>query len=87
MAETTEAYTLKWYQAEFWKESTNPGNTWQPAKEPTRYTCRFRGNTLVEITPRDAGPGYPLYLRESLKAKTAPMRQVTRYISPSIVVW
>ena len=87
MVETTETYTLKWYQAEFWKESTNPGNTWQPAKEPTRYTCRFRGNTLVDISPRDSGLGYPLYLRDDLNGTKAPIKQVKRYVSPVTLAW
>jgi hypothetical protein len=87
IVETTESYTLLWKQSEFWKESTNPGRSWQPSKTPTRYTCRFLGNTLVDISPRDQGPGYPLYLRDSVKKTQAPMRQVTRYISPVILAW
>ncbi len=84
---TTEAYTLKWRQSEFWKESTNPGPSWQPPKEPSRYVCTFRGNTLVDITPRDAGPGYPLYVRGSIKAGQAPTLQVTRYLPPVVPSW
>jgi hypothetical protein len=57
VVEAIETYTLKWKQSEFWQESNCPGHTWQPAGEPARYTCRFRGNTLVEITPRDPGAG------------------------------
>lgn len=81
VVETTETHVLKWKQAEFWKESTHPGPSWQPAKEPRQHVCRFRGNTLVEITPRDPGPGYPLYLREEMKATNAPMKRVSRFIS------
>ena len=87
VVETTETYTLKWYQSEFWKESTNPGNAWQPAREPTRYICHFRGNNLLDIAPRDQGPGYPLYLRDNLNGGKAPMRKVTRYVSPAILSW
>jgi hypothetical protein len=85
--ETTETYTLKWKQSEFWKESTNPGSSWQPPKEPTRYVCRFRGNTLVDISPRDPGLGYPLYLRDPLKLSKAPMKPLTRYLPPVVPSW
>ncbi len=46
--------------------------------------CKFRGNTLVEIRPEPAriteGLGYPLYLREHMKARVAPMKTVTRFV-------
>jgi hypothetical protein len=87
LQETTETYTLKWQQSEFWKESTNPGPSWQGPKEPTRYVCRFRGNTLVDIAPRDQGLGYALYVRDPLKSHQAPMRKVTRYLPPVIPAW
>jgi len=87
VVETTESYTLLWKQSEFWKESTHPGRSWQALATPVRYTCRFRGNTLVDISPRDQGPGYPLYLREHFKKTQALMKQVTRYISPVILEW
>jgi hypothetical protein len=87
VVETTEKYTLKWYQSEFWKESTNPGNAWQPASEPVQYTCRFRGNTLVDISPRDQGIGYPLYLRDGMRQAKAPMKKVTRHIPTVTLRW
>ncbi len=87
VTEKTERYTLKWKQSEFWKESTNPGPSWQPEPKPTEYACRFRGSTLVEISPRDEGPGYPLYLRDLLKARCAPLKNVTRYVPPVLVAW
>jgi hypothetical protein len=87
VVETTEAYTLKWKQTEFWKESTNPGSAWTPLDPPAKYTCRFRGNTLVDIAPRDAGLGYPLYQRGALKSGAAPMKTVTRYLAPTLVSW
>jgi len=37
-------------------------------KEQT-YTCRFRGSTLVDISPRDETPtSYPLYQRSYLSS-------------------
>jgi len=81
--ETTEKYTLKWKQDEFWKESTNPGSAWQALKDPAVYTCTFRGNTLINISPRDLGVGYPLYERDALQRMTkAPLHKVSRYIAP-----
>ena len=86
MTETSETFTLKWKQSEFWKESTNPGASWAAQNPPVRYTCRFRGATLVDISPRDAGPGYPLYERGAQRG-LAPTMKVTRYIAPSLVSW
>jgi len=68
--------------------------------EPTygiRYTCHFKGNTLVDISPRPEKPnwkemgsddgkatavrkGYPIYLRDHMKADKAPMKEATRYV-------
>jgi hypothetical protein len=87
LPETIERYTLKWKQSEFWKESTNPGPSWQPDRKPTEYVCRFRGNTLVEIGPRDQGPGYPLYLRDHLKSDRAPLTKVVRYVPSRLLAW
>ena len=83
VVETTEKFTLKWKQDEFWKESTNPGNNWQARSNAAVSTCTFRGNTLVDIFPRDRGLGYALYEREELKHRTnAPIKTVTRYVAP-----
>ena len=85
LATTTEAYTLKWKQEEFWKESTDPGAQWKPADPPAKYTFTFRGNTVIDVSPRDTGLGFPLYQREALKAADAPMINVQRYIAPRLV--
>ena len=53
----------------------------------TRYTCYFKGNTLVDIDPRDQSPGYPLYRRDAYKATTAPIRHMIRYVSPYTISW
>ena len=53
-----------------------------------QFTCQFRGNTLVDISPRPEGTGYPLYTKRSqYKAEKAPMKKVTRYVSPTIIQW
>ena len=53
-----------------------------------KYSCSFRGNTLVDISPRDEQPrSYPIYLRDHLKkAAPAPMKKVTRYIAPKEIL-
>ena len=54
----------------------------------TKYTCRFRGNTLVEISPRDdKSTAYPLYLRDHYGADRAPMKTVERYVAPLTIRW
>ncbi len=87
VVESTETFTLKWKQTEFWKESTYPGPSWEPLKEPARYSCRFRGNTLVDISPRDEGKGLPLYQRDSLKSTTVPTHKVTRFVATTVPKW
>ena len=39
------------------------------------YTCRFKGNTLVDISPRDERPGfYPMYNRDEYQNNEATMK-------------
>ncbi len=53
-----------------------------------RYRCHFRGNTLVDISPRSNEPTeYPTYLRDHYKIDRAPMRAVERYVPPSTIHW
>jgi len=42
----------------------------------------FRGNDLVDISPRESGLGYPLYQRERYKQTKAPLKKVSRYVAP-----
>ena len=52
------------------------------------YTCRFKGNTLVDISPRDERPGfYPMYNRDEYQNNEATMKTVTRYVSPILIDW
>jgi hypothetical protein len=53
----------------------------------TEYTCTFRGNTLVDITPRDEALGYPIFVRDHMKADKAPTRLATRFVSPVVINW
>jgi len=87
VAETTEVHAQAWQQSDFWQECTNPGSAWKPAKALKRYVCRFRGNTLMDISPRDEGPGYALYQREAMQGTNAPMKSVERYIASVLPRW
>jgi hypothetical protein len=87
MAETTESYRLKWRQSDCFFECTDPGSSWNTTDPPTRYVCKFRGATLVDISPRAEGIGYPLYQREQMKRTKAPMKTVERYIPPKLARW
>jgi hypothetical protein len=52
------------------------------------HTCRFKGNTLIEITP-PLTDGSPLYQKrpEKYKVTQAPTKKVTRYITPAVLKW
>ncbi len=54
----------------------------------TRLTMKFRGNTLVELTPPLA-PGSWLYQQRPAlyRARQAPMKEVTRYVTPFQLRW
>ena len=59
-----------------------------PGPDLQVHLCRFRGNTLVEITPPFA-PSSRLYRErpERYKSTEAPMKKVTRYVSPTVLRW
>ncbi|MBI2844081.1 MAG: glycoside hydrolase family 127 protein [Armatimonadetes bacterium] len=44
------------------------------------YTLRLRGNTVVNVSPRNNTPWYPTYRRENLLRTTAPMVRKMRYV-------
>lgn len=51
-----------------------------------KYSITYRGSTVVDISPRDTRPGmYRLYQREHMKATTAPMRRVERFVTNSLL--
>jgi hypothetical protein len=50
------------------------------------YHLSLRGSTVVDISPRDEAPtSYPLYLREHLKAKQAPLKTAPRFVADQII--
>jgi hypothetical protein len=54
----------------------------------TTYAITFRGNTVVDITPRDQSPAaYPMYQRDAMKADKAPMKTVQRHATTKVAKW
>jgi Beta-L-arabinofuranosidase, GH127 len=51
------------------------------------YTLRFRGNTLVDVSPREDEGYYPIYRRDQYKQSQASEREVTRYVAPQLIKW
>jgi len=52
----------------------------------TTYSCKFRGSTLMDISPRDTSPtSVPLYQREHLDKEKAPVKEVTRFVPKRII--
>jgi hypothetical protein len=57
-------------------------------KQNTLYAITFRGNTVVDITPRDESPtAYPMYHRDSMKAGPAPLKTIERCVTAKIAKW
>jgi hypothetical protein len=45
----------------------------------------FRGNDLVDISPREVGLGYPLYRRDHYRQDKPPMKTVKRYVASKVI--
>ena len=58
-------------------------------EEETACTIRMRGNTVMDISPRDESPlAIPMYLRDHLsKSDKAPMKKLTRVVAPKAPRW
>ena len=57
--------------------------------DETAYTIRVRGNTVVDISPRDEDPQhYPFYCRDNLReARKAPVKTVERNVMAEVPEW
>lgn len=60
---------------------------WHNREEDVTFSCEFRGNTLVDISPRDDRPGYPIYRREELQQSKTPTIQSTRFEPADVYEW
>ena len=63
-------------------------NEWAKYPGNVTYTCTFRGNTLIEISP-ELLPGSPFYKERPAKyrASKAEMKKVTRFVSTRDLKW
>ena len=52
-----------------------------PADQLIAHSAQLRGNTVVDMSPRQEGRGYPLYLRDDMKAARAPMKKRSNYVA------
>jgi len=52
-----------------------------------QYACRFRGNTLVDISPKLSMPSYPIYLRDHYRQAQAPLKTEARYVTSQVIAW
>ncbi|MDD5707291.1 MAG: hypothetical protein PHR35_15315 [Kiritimatiellae bacterium] len=52
------------------------------------YTCKFKGNTLIEISP-DFLPTSPFYRERpaQYRAAKAPVKKVERFVTPAVLKW
>ncbi|MCX6030529.1 MAG: hypothetical protein NT169_14680 [Chloroflexi bacterium] len=90
-----DALTIEFPVVETTEQWTVPDLTkWAKEETTSRvHTCRFRGNTLVSISPPlvpdpSVQPGLPLYSRRgTLDGDQAPTRKVQRYVSPVVFRW
>ncbi len=71
---------------ERWTAPPNANFT-SPLPGGTIYTCKFRGNTLIELSP--PFPGTWLYQGRAEKYQTAkaPMKKVVRYVTSQTFQW
>ena len=82
-----DTVTISFPVAEWTEKWTVPNLGW-PGPAQQVHACRFRGNTLVEITP-PLMAGSPLYQRrpEKYQARQAPVKKVTRFVSTLVLKW
>lgn len=78
MTESTEEYKLAWSEQDFWVESNQPSSPPEKPIQPGEYTLRMRGNTLVDIAPRDTQPGVPLYADRTPEAFQKPVATIAK---------
>jgi hypothetical protein len=51
------------------------------------YTAAFRGATVVDISPRQVGVGYPIYERDGYRTDHAPLRRARPFVPDEILAW
>jgi hypothetical protein len=86
MVETREQYTLKWKRDGWWMEGTNPGPNWKN-DHPEVFTFDFKGNTVLDVSPRPNDSAYPSFVRPEYRQDKAPMVRVRRFVSTVDLAW
>lgn len=68
--------------------TSDPREAKNPPGASVQYVCHFKGNTLVDFSPRPSDDRwYPIYRRDRYKQSRAPLKKVTRYVSPTALRW
>lgn len=67
--------------------SDDPRRDKNPPDSLVTYKCTFRGNTLLDFSPRPDGRWYLNYKRDQYKKDKAPMKEVTRFVTSDIIDW
>jgi hypothetical protein len=50
------------------------------------YTIQYRGSTVLDISPRNTDPKLiPMYQRDAMKGKKAPMQRVKRFMAKNLL--
>ena len=62
-----------------------PKSTDQYTINEIKYTIKFKGSTVIDISPRDEGDYYQLYQRDHYMADKAPTRTVKRFVAEKVV--
>ena len=57
------------------------------ALDQNEYSVQFRGNTVIGISPKQEGVGYPIYEREAFRNPEAPMRDAPKYTAEKTLIW
>jgi hypothetical protein len=57
------------------------------ALDGKEYAAHFRGNTVVEILPRQSGVGYPIYERSECRTEHASLRRAPRHTPAQVLKW
>ena len=83
MVEQTITYTVLSDQQ--W--TTDPRKNKNPPDSSITYKCHFKGNTLVDFSPRPDDRWYRNYQREHFKENKAPLKKVQRYVSSQTINW
>ena len=78
--------TIRFPMVEKTEQWTIPRLGGWKAPDEQVHSCKFKGNTLVEISP-PLVPGSPLYQRSHYLQARAPMKKVTRFATPAVIRW